>query len=133
MRLYMRLVCALALLAFTPAFAQKWEFGGGAGAGFYTSNDVSGASATAAAKLATGLAASGWLTNDNGRVWAGEIRYDYQQGDLKLSSGGTTASFAARTHAIHYDFQLHFAPREASVRPFIAFGGGAQSVRGNRS
>jgi hypothetical protein len=130
MKLYTQLVCAVGLLSFTPAFGQKWEMGGAAGVGFYTSNEVSGAGANASAKIAPGVAGSAWITNDNGRVWAGEVRYDYQLGDLKLSSGATTAAFAAQTHAVHYDFQYHFAPREDTVRPFLLFGGGAKVYQG---
>jgi hypothetical protein len=130
MRFDSRLVCALTLLAAPAALAQKWEFGGGAGVGFYTSTDVQGASATASARPGNGLAASAWLTNDTGRVLAGEIRYDYQRGDMRLSSGGTTATFGGQSHAIHYDFQLHFAPKDAHTRPFLAFGAGVKMYQG---
>lgn len=125
-------VCSLAFAAvFTPALtAQKWEFGGGAGGGFYTSQDIKGAPVPGSAKIAAGISGSAWLDNNNGRNWGGELRYDYQGGDLRLSSQSTSASFAARSHAIHYDFVLHTASRNAHIRPFIAFGGGVKVYQG---
>ncbi|HZT40276.1 MAG TPA: hypothetical protein VFA28_20460 [Bryobacteraceae bacterium] len=131
MRCDTRLVRAIILLAAAPAaFAQRWEFGGGAGFGFYTSRDVHGESGVASARPGNGLSASAWLTNDTGRRLGGEIRYDYQRGDMRLSSGGTTAGFGGQSHAIHYDFQLHFAPKDARTRPFLAFGAGAKIYQG---
>jgi hypothetical protein len=130
MRFDLRLVCAVTLLAAPAALAQKWEFGGGAGMGFYTSTDVQNPGGAASARPGDGLAASAWLTNDTGRVWGGEIRYDYQRGDMQLSSGGTHASFASQSHAIHYDFLLHFAPKDAHLRPYAAFGAGVKMYQG---
>lgn len=49
---------------------------------------------------------------------------------MKLSSGGTTATFAGQTHSVHYDFLLHFTPRDSRVRPFVAAGGGIRMYRG---
>ena len=117
--------------AFAPALtAQKWEFGGGAGGGFYSSQDITGAPVPGSATIAPGMAASAWLDNNLGRIWGGELRYDYQGGDLRVSSQSTTASFASRTHAVHYDFLLHVASRNARVRPFVAFGGGVKLYQG---
>ncbi len=124
--LFVSLVISLAPLA----LAQKWEFGGGAGGGFYTSKDVQSGSLSGSAKVGNGLLASAWLANNNNDRWGGEIRYDFQMGDLLLNSGGTKASFAGQAHALHYDLLLHTAPREARVRPFIAFGGGVKMYRG---
>jgi hypothetical protein len=125
------LFCLIIAAVFAPVLsAQRWEFGGGAGGGLYTSQDVKGASTSGSAKIATGLAASAWLDNNNGRLWGGELRYDYQMGDLRISSGSTSASFAARSQGIHYDFLLHTASRNARIRPFIAFGGGVKFYQG---
>lgn len=123
-------VLSLVLASAPAALAQKWEFGGAAGTGLYTSQDVTNGGLSGSAKIATGIAASAWLGNNNGEHWGGEVRYDFQQGDLKLSSGATTASFGSQTHAVHYDFLLHFAERQAKVRPFVAFGGGVKLYRG---
>ena len=60
----------------------------------------------------------------------GELRYDYERSELRLSSGGTNVSFGGQTNAVHYDFLLHFAPSEAHVRPFIAGGAGVKVYSG---
>lgn len=130
MRMAKNALVMFALVMVPAAMAQKWEFGGGAGYGFYTSQDVTSPAGTASAKFGTGFDGSVWLDNDNGKHWGGEIRYDYQSGDMKLSSGGTTASFAGRSQAVHYDFLLHATPRNAKVRPFLAFGAGVKYFQG---
>lgn len=122
-------VCSVALAP--AALAQKWEVGGGAGGGFYTSQDVKHEDGTSAsAKIATGVAAGAWFGTNTNDVWGGEFRYTYQRGDLKLSQSGTEAGFAADTHAIYYDFLVHTTPRGSKVRPYFAFGGGVKIYRG---
>ena len=124
----MLVVCAVA--AAPAAMAQKWEFGGGAGGGFYTSQNVSAPGGSAAAKVQSNVAAGFWLGNNSGGRWGGEARYDYQRGDLQVSSGGAQATFGAETHALHYDVIWHGAPSGSKVRPFIAAGGGVKVYRG---
>jgi Outer membrane protein beta-barrel domain len=129
----MRVVCILSALLATAssAWCQKWEFGGGVGGGFYTSQTVTNATAGSGnAKIGSGLSASAWLGNNSSDRWGGELRYDYQRGSLNLTSGSGSASFGAMSHTIHYDVHLHFAPREASIRPFVAFGGGIKMFQG---
>src|SRR6266849_5842218 len=124
----MLVVCAVAV---TPAaMAQRWEVGGGAGGGFYTSQDVSAPGGSAAAKIQSNVAGSAWLDNNGGGHWGGEVRYDYQRGDLQLSSGGTQATFGAETHALHYDFLWHATPNGSKIRPFLAAGGGIKVYQG---
>jgi Outer membrane protein beta-barrel domain len=120
----------LVIILAPVAAAQKWEFGGGAGGGFYTSQDVKSAALSGSVKIASGLAASAWLDNNNGKLWGGELRYDFQSGDLQVSSQSAKAAFGAQTHGIHYDFVLHATPREAKIRPFVAFGGGVKVYSG---
>ncbi|HML18227.1 MAG TPA: hypothetical protein VK419_14455 [Bryobacteraceae bacterium] len=120
---------AVALL--TPsAFAQSWEVGGGAGGGFYTSQDVTASFGSASAKIQSNVAGSAWLDNNSSGRWGGELRYDYQMGALQLSSGSTEATFAARTQAAHYDVLYHFAPRGAKIRPFVSAGAGIKIYSG---
>ena len=115
----------------SSAWCQKWEFGGAAGGGFYTSKTVANAVAgNGTAKIGAGLTASAWLSNNSSDRWGGELRYDFQRGPLGLSSGGRSASFGAISHAVHYDVLLHFAPREATIRPFVSVGGGMKLFRG---
>jgi hypothetical protein len=119
-------VCACAPLA----LAQKWEIGAGVGGDFYTSQTVSNPLGNADASLAKGVAVSGWLGNNTGQVLGGEMRYDFEKADLKLSGQGTSASFGGHTQAFHYDFLFHLAPPEAAVRPFVAAGGGVKVYSG---
>lgn len=130
MRLISKLVVCFAIAAAPCLMAQKWEFGGGAGGGFFTSQDVSGSGGSAAAKLATGLAGSAWLVNNGTGRWGGEIRYDYQMGDLQLNSGGQSASFGAYTQAIHYDLLWYGAPNGSRIRPYAAVGAGIKVYEG---
>jgi len=126
-------VCAASLLplAVMPtAMAQKWEFGGAAGGGYYTSQDVTNSGGSASAKFQTNVIGSVWLEDNITERWGGELRYDYQRGAAQLNSGGTQTSFDADSHNMHYDFQWHAAPSEAKVRPFVAFGAGVKVFHG---
>jgi hypothetical protein len=122
----------LGALAFTPAaLAQKWEVGGGIGGSFFTSETVTNPSGNANASMANGLSASFWLDNNSpSNRFGGEFRYDYENTGLKLSADGTNVNFGADTHAVHYDFVMHFASTEARVRPFLSAGGGVKVYRG---
>jgi hypothetical protein len=118
-------------LASTPALlAQSWEVGVGVGAPFYNSQTITNPLGNASASLSTGWVTSAWLGNNLRGRWGGELRYDYENADLKLSSGSTHATFAGNTQAIHYDFLFHFASEEAAVRPFVSAGGGVKFFRG---
>lgn len=126
-------VCAslTGLMASAPAaMAQRWEFGGGVGGSFYISRDVTNGGTAASAKLHTDVAGGVWLANNISSHWGGEVRYDYQRGDLDLSRGSTSASFGAETHSLHYDILWHTRPSEAKVRPFLSIGGGLKVYRG---
>lgn len=128
---HFNLIAFWTVLAFTPTlFGQKWEVGAGVGASFYTSQDYRNALSSAKAGLSDGLLASVWLGNNSGNLLGGELRYDYEKTDLKLSSGATSVSFGADTHTFHYDFLLHFTPTESRVRPYVAAGGGVKLYRG---
>jgi hypothetical protein len=126
--LKMLLVCSAVLLP--SAMAQKWEFGGGVGGGFYTSQDVTASGGSAAAKLQTGLAGGVWLGNNGQGHWSGELRYEYQMGDLSLSSGGTSVNFGAHTQQFHYDVMWHATPSESRIRPYVGAGAGIKLYQG---
>jgi hypothetical protein len=112
------------------ACAQAWEVGGGAGGGFYTSQDVTSSFGSASAKIQTNVAGSAWLDNNSPGHWGGELRYDYQMGGLQLSSGSTQATFAAHTQAAHYDVLYYFARRGSRIRPFVSAGAGIKIYQG---
>src|SRR5215472_17225011 len=90
--------------AFAPiAYAQQWEFGGFAGGQFLSNVSANGAAGSATAGFAPGVAFGGFVGNSLYHNLSGEIRYEYLQNDLRLSSGGQTATFSGGAHAIHYD------------------------------
>ena len=122
----------LALAAGTPAaFAQKWEVGFGVGGSFLTSETITNPAGNANAGRDPGLALSAWLDNNIGSgLFGGELRYDHEMGDLKLSSGGTTVKFGSQSNAVHYDFVYNFASSESAVRPFVLAGGGIKWYSG---
>jgi hypothetical protein len=113
--------------------AQRWEVGGAVGGGFYTSQDVTAPGGTAAAKIQSNISGSAWIGNSGANRWGGELRYDYQRGDLLLNQGPTQASFGASSYALHYDVLWHFAPTEARVRPFVGGGAGIKVYQGTGS
>lgn len=124
----MLVVC---LTALAPAMmAQRWEVGGGAGGGFYTSQDVSLASSSVSTKIDTNVAGSAWLANNSANKWGGELRFDYQLGDLALNGAGSSATFAARSYGMHYDILWHFTPNGSKIRPFVALGAGIKVYQG---
>jgi hypothetical protein len=125
------MVSLLAAAAFVPmASAQKWELGGAAGLGYYTSRNVTGSASSGSVKITPGVAASGWVANSNAKKWGGELRYDFQMGDLKVWAQSGSATFKSISHAVHYDLLFHTAPVNAKVRPFAAFGGGMKIYQG---
>ena len=122
----------LTLLATAPAaFAQNWEVGVAGGGNFYTSQTFTNPAGNAEAKLASGFIVSAWLGNNTSGQFGGELRYDYEHSDLKLTSNGTSVSFGgAQTNAIHYDAVLRFASHEARITPFVVAGAGFKDSSG---
>jgi hypothetical protein len=115
----------------TSAMAQSWEVGGGVGGGFYTSQSITQAGASASAKLQTGLSGSAWLGSTwKNTNWGGELRYDYGMSNLQLSSGGTSVNFGAHTQQFHYDLMWHATSSESRIRPYISAGGGVKLYNG---
>jgi hypothetical protein len=123
---------SLAIAVATPAaFAQKWEVGFGVGGSFLTSDTIDSPAGNASATRNPGIAESVWLDNTIGSgLFGGELRYDHENGDLKLSSGGTSTTFGSQSNAIHYDFNVNFASSEAAIRPFVEAGGGVKWYSG---
>src|SRR5260370_22800160 len=119
-----------ALMCAPAAMAEKWEVGVGVGGAFYNSQTFTSAAGSANASLDRGIVASAWLGNNSSGHFGGELRYDFGRSDLKLSSGGTNATFGAVTHAIHYDIVWNFASDESAIRPFVAVGAGVKAFDG---
>jgi hypothetical protein len=113
-----------------PAFAQQWEVGGNLGASFLPGVPVSSPSGSASTGFKTGLAAGGYLGQNLYPHVSGEIRYDFAFSSLKLSSGGTEATFGGMSHMLHYDVLLHTARSSSRKQFFVALGGGMRIFRG---
>src|SRR5580692_5935099 len=131
MKHFLSLMFLATAVAVPAAFAQKWEVGFGVGGSFLTSDTINNPAGNASATRDPGLALSAWLDNNIGSgLFGGELRYDHEMGDLKLSSGGTTVKFGSQSNAVHYDFVYNFASSESAVRPFVAAGGGVKWYSG---
>jgi outer membrane protein W len=131
MKHFLSLMFLAIAVAVPAAFAQKWEVGFAAGGSFLTSQTISNPAGSADATRNPGLALSAWLDNNIGTgLFGGELRFDHENGDLKLSSGGTNTTFASQSNAVHYDFMYNFSSSESAVRPFVAAGGGVKWYSG---
>lgn len=124
----MRMLMGLLLAACCAG--QTWEAGALAGGGFYKEVSVSNSFGRGAAGLAPGPAFGGYLVQNLYKKLSGEIRYTFQRGDLRVTSGNVQATFRGVTHAIHYDWLLHTRRKGSSVRPFVAAGAGFKGFRG---
>ena len=123
-------ILAVGLMTAFPVLAQRWEFGAGGAGTFYTSRDITASSVRASTGFNNGWGVSAWLGNDMHKYIGGEIRYMYQNSDIKLEQGATKYKFGSRSSSIHYDFLVHAAPRGAKIRPFLAFGAGFRGYEG---
>jgi hypothetical protein len=108
----------------------KWEIGGLGGGGFYSSASVSGPTGSGDVGIKNSVAAGAFVGNDLYKRLGGELRYEFLPGDLKVSSGGSEATFSGQAHAIHYDLLFHFAPKGSRLRPFVSAGGGVKIYQG---
>ncbi len=122
----------VALSVVAPAcWAQKWELGGEGGVGFPSSLTVSSPSGNATAGFAIGGAFGALLVQNLYPSISGELCYNYQFSDLRISSSGESATFKGNTQSFHYDILFHFrASHERRLRPFLAAGGGMRDFRG---
>jgi hypothetical protein len=110
------------------SFAQQWEFGGGAGGGFLNTVTASNSFGAATAGFQSGAAFGGFVGYNSSKHIGGEIRYNYLQSDLKLSSAGQTATFGGVSHVVHYDVIFH-THNNNKVQLFAAVGGGMKVFR----
>ncbi|MBI3698444.1 MAG: outer membrane beta-barrel protein [Acidobacteria bacterium] len=112
------------------AQAQNVEVGGMALATAYRNAGVKAGPSVGNVGFQPGPSFGGFLGQNMGNHFGGEIRYLYAQNDLKLSSGGAQTTFAGRSHIINYDLMIYAAPRRARVRPYAAGGGGLKFYQG---
>lgn len=117
----------LAILLAAAAFAQRWEGGALAGAGFQAHRPSLGA---ANAGFGHGPSFGAYLIQHLYDRVSGEIRYVYYRSDLRISGGGLSASMEGEAHSVHYDWLFFTRTRKARVRPYIAAGAGFKMYRG---
>ena len=122
----------LTITAATAAFAQQWELGVIGGGSLANNVSAAGPAGSATAGFAPGFAAGAFLRENMQRFphISGELRYEYMQSDLRLSSSGQTAQFSGAAHAIHYDFVYHTNPQNSRAQFFGAVGGGIKAFVG---
>jgi hypothetical protein len=113
------------------AFAQL-ELGVTGGAGLLNSVSVSGTAGSATAGFAPGPVAGVFAGEPffHSNNFSGEVRYEYMQSDLRLSSAGQSAQFSGVSHAIHYDFLYRTDLKESRMQFFGALGGGVKVFSG---
>jgi hypothetical protein len=129
MRTFARTISLVAAAA-AGAFAQQWEVGGMGGVRFLSNVSVTAPAGSATAGFATGFAAGAYVGQNLYPHLSGELHYDFLQSGLKLSAGGSSATFSGVAHALHYDLLLTTAKRESPKQFFVAFGGGMKVFRG---
>jgi hypothetical protein len=121
----------LLLTAFgRSALAQKGEIGFGGGGSIYLNSTVAGPSTDAKVGFGNGFSAGVWGAHNMYRRLGGEIRYLFEHNKLEVSSGSNKATFAGRSHAIHYNLVFYDQDSESRVRPFFAVGGGVKGYEG---
>jgi hypothetical protein len=124
------ILITLLLNAAAVLSAQNWEVGGSVGYNRTFDVKVVRDGVSGETGFKSGVAFGGLLGNDVTDRIGGEVRYTFMKSDLRVSSGSVEATAAAQSHALHYDFLVHAAPRGESVRPFAAFGAGVKYLRG---
>ena len=124
------ILAVLAGLGLPQCKAQRWEVGALGGGDFYNSVAVTAPSGSGDVSIKPSFAVGAFVGNEMYKMLGGELRYEYLPGDLKVSSNGTTATFAGQAQAIHYDFLYHFTSTESKIRPFVSAGGGIKIYQG---
>jgi hypothetical protein len=124
----MKYVCLL--LTIGVVHAQNREIGVLGGGAFLPGVPVQGAPVPVTAGLGPGAVAGAFFGQDLYTHWSGEIRYLFELRNLRLASGGASASFSGRAHLLQYELQYQLRPRSERVRPFLAAGGGMKLFQG---
>lgn len=121
---------SILFLASSAAFAQQWEFGGMGGGGFLSHVPVTSPYGSATAGFQPGAAFGAFFGQNLYSHLTGEIRYEYMQNNLQLSSGGQSATFSGAAHAVHYDLLYHTNRKDSKAQVFAALGGGMKIFEG---
>lgn len=114
----------------TTCFAQQWEFGGGAGAGFVPGVGVTSSVGNATAGFQPGVSAGAFVGQNLYNHISGELHYAFLQSNLRLQGAGTEATFSGQAHVVHYDVVYHTNRKESRTQYYAAVGGGLKIFRG---
>jgi hypothetical protein len=117
-------------MAAAACFAQQWEVGGTGGGAFVPGTSISSSYAPATTGFQSGAAFGGYFGQNLYPHLSGEVHYEFQQSNLRLSSGGTEATFSGQAHAVHYDLVYHTNKKGSRVQYFVSAGGGLRIFRG---
>ena len=120
----------LSLLILGTAFGQGWEVGGSAGAAFLPGAAITSPHGAATAGIQPGISFGAFVGQNLYPHISGEVRYGFSKSNLRLQSGGQTATFGGVSHRVHYDVILHTGGKESRTQYFAAVGGGLKFFRG---
>ena len=110
--------------------AQQWELGGVGGGSFLNTTSVSSPVGAATAGFQSGFVGGAFFGQALYSHLSGEVRYEYFQSNLKISSGSNAATFSGMAHAVHYDLIIHTERKNSPVQYFAAIGGGMKIFEG---
>jgi len=121
------------LLTIGAVHAQNREIGVLGGGAFLPGVPVQGAAASVSAGFQPGPAVGALFGQDLYSHLSGEIRYLFELRNLRLTSGGASASFSGHAHVLQYELQYHLRPHSEHLRPYLAAGGGMKLFQGSGS
>ena len=126
------LILRACLLAFCASvvLAQNGEIGFVGGGGLYMNPTLKGQSTEVKAGFGNGFGGGVVVGHNTSDHLGGEIRYLFQQHDLRASSGSTKVTKSGRSQAVHYDLLIYATGKQSRVRPFLAVGGGIKQYSG---
>jgi hypothetical protein len=111
-------------------YAQRYDFSVFGGGSFTSSATITNPVGSADAGFKPGFSAGATFGQEMYKYIGGEIRYSYQNQQMKLTGTGGEATFAGNSQVIGYELLFHSAPRGARVRAYAAAGGGVKYFSG---
>jgi hypothetical protein len=120
----------LILAGSLACFGQQWEVGANAGMGFVPGKTITSNQGAATAGFKPGVSFGAFVGQNLYKHLSGEIRYGFMQSNLRLQSGGQTATFSGNSHVVHYDLVFHTDREGARAQYYVIGGGGMKIFRG---